>query len=96
MAGSELRADARLKCNLKASLRLINLGQELAAHCIDASRGGIGIFTSSLLKVGERLEIWLHFDGQTEPLHRFGRVVWSRFNGLGFRAGIKFESVYEF
>ena len=83
----------RRKCSFRISIKTVNNNSEFEAKSIDISRGGMGIEMYRRLNVGDRLEIWIHSEGQLGPIHKYGRLVWLRKKDYAsYKGGIKFES----
>ncbi|MBD3264323.1 MAG: hypothetical protein GF375_04390 [Candidatus Omnitrophica bacterium] len=84
----------RRKCNFRISIKAVNNNSEFEAKTIDISRGGMGIEINKRLNIGDKLEIWIHSEGQLGPIHKYGRLVWLRKKDYAcYNGGIKFESL---
>lgn len=67
------------------------IGEKGNAICKDISGSGMGIESSREIKTKTPLELWLDLPDGYEPLHVFGKVVWSSVSSKSWRTGIVFD-----
>jgi hypothetical protein len=66
--------------------------ETLEVSCRNISAGGIGVISSQVLLPKAPLEIWLDLGDKREPLHLYGKVIWSeQIEKDRWRAGICFD-----
>ncbi len=87
----------RIQCRIPISIKDVQTQWEIEARCINISKGGIGIEIIDdeeiLMKIQDRLEIWIHLSDGLRPIHRFGRLVWFRqVSHLNYHGGVKLEA----
>ncbi len=89
----EQRKFSRIPCRLGISIKKLANFTETSATTFDISPGGIGIETEHGFRIGEKIELWIHFNDGLKPVHRFGKLIWiEEMNTKLYRGGIRFES----
>ena len=70
-----------------------NADSFVSAHCVDISKGGIGIECEKELSIGDEIEVWINMYGKNVSLHQFGKLVWYKKVESGlYIGGVQFKA----
>lgn len=88
--------DKRVFCRLglgdmPMKFKDLKVGERGEGVCQDISGGGAGLFFRREVRPKTPLEMWFDLADGLEPMHLLGRVVWTRQEDEGWRAGVTFD-----
>lgn len=67
-------------------------GKQIGGEMLNVSQGGIGVYTSSELPMGESLQLGFSVPGRDNGVHAKAKVAWRNEKG---QAGLQFEEIAE-